>query len=217
MTKIKAVLFDMDGVLVDAKDWHYEALNEALALFGVEISRYDHLHTFDGLPTKVKLQMLGEQFFIPEELYSFINELKQKNTMRIINEKCHPTFQHEYALSRLKSEGYRIAVCSNSIRKTIETMMEKTELLPYIDRIISNEEVKRAKPDPEMYQKAIQAFTLRPEECLVVEDNPNGIKAGRDSGAYVLEVANVLDVNYANIHNKILEAEHDQCADSGNG
>lgn len=55
MSKIKAILFDMDGVLIDAKDWHYEALNDALRLFGVEISRYDHLHTFDGLPTKVKL------------------------------------------------------------------------------------------------------------------------------------------------------------------
>lgn len=53
---IKAVLFDMDGVLIDAKDWHYEALNKALGLFGLGISRYDHLHTFDGLPTNVKLE-----------------------------------------------------------------------------------------------------------------------------------------------------------------
>lgn len=52
MPKIKAILFDMDGVLVDAKDWHYEALNQALSLFGMEISRYDHLVTYDGLPTK---------------------------------------------------------------------------------------------------------------------------------------------------------------------
>ena len=59
MKKIKAVLFDMDGVLIDAKDWHYEALNKALGLFGMEINRYDHLNTFDGLPTKVKLQMLS--------------------------------------------------------------------------------------------------------------------------------------------------------------
>ena len=56
-TKIKAILFDMDGVLIDAKDWHYEALNKALGLFGMEISRYDHLHSFDGLPTKEKLSL----------------------------------------------------------------------------------------------------------------------------------------------------------------
>lgn len=59
--KIKAVLFDMDGVLIDAKEWHYEALNKALKLFGMEISRYDHLNTFDGLPTKVKLMMLAKK------------------------------------------------------------------------------------------------------------------------------------------------------------
>jgi beta-phosphoglucomutase len=52
---IKAVVFDMDGVLIEAKDWHYEALNRALKLFGYEISRYEHLTTFDGLPTRRKL------------------------------------------------------------------------------------------------------------------------------------------------------------------
>ena len=57
--QIKAVLFDMDGVLIDAKEWHYEALNRALALFGMPISRFEHLTTFDGLPTRKKLEMLS--------------------------------------------------------------------------------------------------------------------------------------------------------------
>lgn len=208
MTGIKAVLFDMDGVLIDAKDWHYEALNEALSLFGVEISRYDHIHTFDGLPTKVKLQILSEQHFLPEELHPFINQLKQRNTLRIVQEKCHPMFHHEYALSRLKKEGYLIAVCSNSVRKTVEIMMESAGLYSYIDLIISNEDVERAKPDPEMYQKAMERFGLLPEECLVVEDNPNGIRAGIASGASVMQVETVYDVNYANIRRNIREAEH---------
>lgn len=209
MSKIKAVLFDMDGVLIDAKDWHYEALNEALRLFGVEISRYDHLHTFDGLPTKVKLEMLSEQNYLPSELHSFINQVKQRNTIRMVNEKCHPMFHHEYALSRLSSEGYKIAVCSNSIRNTIENMMEKAGLRSYLDLIVSNEDVKKAKPDPEMYLTAINRFGLLPEECLVVEDNPNGVRAGIASGAHVLRVETVYDVNYANIRAKIDEVEHD--------
>ena len=54
---IKAILFDMDGVLIDAKEWHYEAFNKAINLFGLQISRYDHLRTFDGLPTKEKLKI----------------------------------------------------------------------------------------------------------------------------------------------------------------
>lgn len=55
---IKAIFFDMDGVLIDAKEWHYEALNRALELFGMPISQVDHLTTFDGLPTRKKLEML---------------------------------------------------------------------------------------------------------------------------------------------------------------
>lgn len=204
---IKAVLFDMDGVLIDAKDWHYEAFNRALGLFGLGISRYDHVHTFDGLPTKVKLEMLSEQYYLPKALHPFLNKVKQRYTMEITDSKCRPMFHHEYALSKLHKSGYKIAVCSNSIRATIEKMMEKSELIKYIDLIVSNEEVKKSKPDPEMYNTAIQKFKLLPEECVVVEDNPNGIAAGKACGAHVLEVATVYDVTYENIYRKILKCE----------
>lgn len=206
---IKAVLFDMDGVLIDAKEWHYEALNKALGLFGIEISKYDHLNTFDGLPTKVKLQMLSKQYYLPEELHSFINQVKQQYTRDLVYQKCHPMFHHEYALSKLHKQGFKIAVCSNSIRSTIELMMGRSGLKPYIDIIVSNEDVTKAKPDPEMYTTAINRFQLNPKECIVVEDNPNGILAGKKSGASVLEVATVYDVNYENIVRKIEECEND--------
>ena len=209
VNKIKAVLFDMDGVLIDAKEWHYEALNKALGLFGIEISMYDHLTTFDGLPTKVKLEMLSKRYYLPEELHSFVNEVKQDYTSEMIDTKCHPTFNHEYALSKLHYMGYKIAVCSNSIRKTIIHMMEKAELTPYLDLIVSNEDVTKAKPDPEMYQTAMKKLGLKPEECIVVEDNPNGIQAGKAAGAKVLEVSTVHDVNFENIIRLIREVEND--------
>ena len=207
----------MDGVLIDAKDWHYEALNEALALFGVEISRYDHLHTFDGLPTRVKLEMLSEQYYLPRQLHSFINEIKQKKTQEYISRNCHPTFIHEYALSRLREQGYKIAVCSNSVRKSIDQMMECAALDGYLDLIVSNEDVVKAKPDPEMYETAIRKFGLKPEECLVVEDNPKGVQAGIASGAFVLKVENTSDVTYENIMKKITEVENDQYTDPCHG
>ena len=207
-SKIKAILFDMDGVLIDARDWHYEALNKALGLFGIEISRYDHLHTFDGLPTSVKLKMLSERYYLPDTLHPLINQMKQIYTSDLIHQKCHPIFCHEYALSKLHTLGYKIAVCSNSVRKTIDLMMDKANLIPYIDLLLSNEDVTNAKPDPEIYCRAVTEFQLRPEECLVVEDNPKGIQAGRASGAFVLEVATVYDVNYENICRKIEECEN---------
>ena len=207
--KIKAILFDMDGVLIDAKDWHYKALNKALGLFGIEISRYDHLRTFDGLPTREKLKLLSARYYLPESLHPLINELKQSYTADYIYQRCHPLFQHEYALSRLHDQGYKLAVCSNSIRKTIEIMMERAELMPYLDLIVSNEDVVKAKPDPEMYLTAMRKLSMRPEECIVVEDNPNGIQAGIASGAQVLQVVTVMDVNYENIARKIEECEND--------
>ena len=197
--KIKAVLFDMDGVLVDAKDWHYEALNKALKLFGLEISRYDHLHSFDGLPTREKLKMVEEENYFPRALHPFVNQLKQKYTNEYIQTRCTPVFQHEYALARLKKDGYKIAVCSNSIRSTIETMMEKSALLPYLDPIVSNEDVKKTKPDPEIYCKAFALLGVMPEQCVILEDNKNGIKAAKDSGGNVLEIGDVSDVTYWNI------------------
>lgn len=205
--RIKAVLFDMDGVLVEAKDWHYEALNKALRVFGYEISRYEHLHAFDGLPTKEKLKMISQRYYLPESLHPFINELKQSFTIDYVMELCHPMFSHEYALSKLKSEGYKIAVCSNSIRNTIEVMMEKAALSPYIDAIISNEDVKKSKPDPEIYLKAMDLFGVNPKECVICEDNINGINAAIASGGNLLKINEVTDVNYENISRFIKELE----------
>ena len=207
---IKAILFDMDGVLIDAKEWHYEAFNKAINLFGLHISRYDHLRTFDGLPTKEKLRILSSVNFLPEDLHSFVNKLKQQYTMEYIHTSCKPLFHHQFALSKLKQEGYKIAVCSNSIRKTVETMMNYADLAKYLDLIVSNEDVTKNKPDPEMYLTAISKFGLKPEECLVVEDNPNGVRAGIASGAFVLQVDTVYDVNYRNIKSKILFCERNE-------
>lgn len=207
MNKIKAVIFDMDGVLIDAKEWHYEALNRALSLFGMEISRYEHLVTFDGLPTKKKLEMISLEKGLPEKLHGFINELKQDYTMEVVYSKCKPIFYHQYALSKLKNEGYYIAVCSNSVRNTIDVMMDKSGLKEYLDFYFSNEDVKSPKPSPEIYIKAIKKLGLEPKECLIVEDNQNGIKAAIASGANLLKVESVQDVNYKNITNRIKEIE----------
>ncbi len=201
--KIKSVIFDMDGVLIDAKDWHYESLNRALGLFGMEISRYDHLVTYDGLPTRKKLQMLSLERGLPVALHDFLNDLKQQYTTELIATRCRPSFQHQYALSRLRSLGYKIAVCSNSVRSTIELMMQKSALAQYLDFFLSNQDIKHGKPSPEIYLKAIDRLGLQPKECLIVEDNPNGIAAANASGAHVLEVATVEDVCLSNILTKI--------------
>ena len=205
--KIKAILFDMDGVLIEAKDWHYEALNRALKLFGYEINRFEHLTSYDGLPTSMKLKKLTLEKGLPEQLHGFINEMKQQYTVSMIQNLCRPRFNHEYALSKLKSEGYHLAVGSNSIRMTIEMMMDYAKLTNYFEFMLSNQDVKKAKPNPEIYLTAMSKMGLLPENCLIVEDNENGIKAAVASGAHVLVVQTVDDVNYDNIKKRILEIE----------
>ncbi len=202
---ITALLFDMDGVLIDAKEWHYEALNKALRLFGYDISRHEHLVTYDGLPTRQKLKMLTVEQGLPAALHEFINELKQQYTMNCVLSQCKPTFQHEYALSRLKSDGYKIAVCSNSIRASLELMIGKSALLPYCELLLSNEDVTKAKPDPQIYQKAMQQLNVKPNECLIVEDNEKGIEAAKASGGHVMVVRTVNDVTYSRITKRIEE------------
>lgn len=210
MNKIKAIIFDMDGVLIEAKDWHYVALNKALDIFGMTISRYDHLVTYDGLPTKKKLEMISLESGLSIKLHEFINELKQRFTMEIVNNSCKPRFYHEYALSKLKNDGYKLAVASNAVRNSVKTMLTKADLINYIEFFLSNQDVEKGKPDPEMYIKSISRLGFKPSECMIVEDNENGIKAARDSGAHVMEVDIVEDVNYQNIIKNIKLFENEQ-------
>jgi len=203
----KAVIFDMDGVLIDAKEWHYEALNRALGLFGYHINRYEHLVTFDGLPTRHKLAMLTKDRGLPTGLHEVINGLKQKYTMEIVHRECKPLFQHEYALSRLKSRGYKLAVASNSVRNSVEIMMHKSGLDRFLDAMVSNEDVRHAKPDPEIYLMAMELLGVKPEECLVVEDNENGIQSARAAGCQVMIVQDVLDVTDERISRELAALE----------
>lgn len=204
---IEAVIFDMDGVLIDAKDWHYHALNRALEHFGYSISRADHLSTFDGLPTRNKLEMLSKERGLPRGLHRFINELKQQYTVDQVHLHCKPIFVHEYALSSLKARGYKLGVASNAIRSSVELMMQKSNLATYLDVTLSNEDVGKAKPDPEIYLKAADMVGLPPARCLVVEDNAHGIRAAEAAGCPVLVVQSVLDVQLDRILDAIHRAE----------
>lgn len=207
MTKISAILFDLDGVLVDATEWHYEALNRALALFGFSISRYEHLATYNGLPTRKKLEMLTIEKGLPEALHNLINRAKQEYTREEILTQCKPDFEKEYMLSRFKREGYRLAVCSNSIRDSITLMLRHGGIYDYFDFFISNEDVVASKPDPEIYLAAMERIGVGPEETVIVEDAPHGVEAARRAGAYVCQVAGFEEVNYWRIKDFINSTE----------
>ena len=207
MSRIKAILFDMDGVLIDAREWHYHSLNKALQLFGKTITRDDHLDNFNGLPTKEKLEKLSRNRGLPRELHGLIEDLKQKHTRHFIHKYCNPNFHHEYTLSKLKSEGYKLALCSNSIRNSVNLMMELSNLRQYFDITFSNEDVTRPKPDPQIYQLAMEKLGSSPDQCLVVEDSVIGIQSATDAGAFVLRVQSPQEVTYDTVKKAIKNVE----------
>ena len=202
--KIKLIIIDLDGVLVEAKNIHYEALNEALG-DKYTISWNEHLSTYDGLKTVQKLDMLTEQKGLPQNTHRDVWERKQKITL----EKLGNLKINSYLVSVFSklSENYKIAVCSNSIRKTVLTVLSKLGLMEYMDLVISNEDVKNSKPHPEMYWKAISMMSCLPEETLIVEDSPYGLLAASRSKSHILRVKNPSEVTIENIENKLNQIE----------
>lgn len=193
---VAAVIFDLDGVLVDATEWHFEALNRALRMFGYQISRYEHLAAYNGLPTRTKLEMLSLEKGLPAALHGLIGRLKQQYTREEILRHCWPSFEKEYMLSRLKRDGLRMAVCTNAIAESAELMLQRAGIRGYFEFIISNEDTARPKPDPEVYLKALERLRLKADQVVVVEDAQHGVEAARRAGARVLQVAGFPEVDY---------------------
>lgn len=206
---IKAILFDLDGVLVEARELHYQALNKALAKFGYTITRDEHLSTYDGLPTTKKLELLTERKGLSKESYDEIWKEKQRQTKEIINAEFQGDERIQGILQRLKDEGYRMAVCSNSIRENTELMLSRKGLLEFMEFFLSNQDVKFSKPHPEMFLRAMVKMGVGPRECLIIEDSHHGREAAHAAGAYVCGVENTSDVTYEKIATSLSEvAEH---------
>tara|TARA_R100000900_G_scaffold25790_1_gene20336 strand:- start:12458 stop:13813 length:1356 start_codon:yes stop_codon:yes gene_type:complete len=197
---IKLVIFDLDGVLVEAKQLHYEALNEALGE-KYSISWSEHLSTYDGLKTRQKLDMLSENKGLPKNKHNDIWIHKQNITLKKLKE-LESCKKLQNIMSKL-SKKYKIAVCSNSIRKTCLTVLSKLGIMEYMDLVISNEDVQNSKPHPEMYWKAISKMSCLPEETLIVEDSPYGLLAASRSKSHILRVKNTKEVTLDNIIKKI--------------
>ena len=200
-SRVKLVIFDLDGVLVEAKNIHFKALNKALGK-KYAISWDEHLSIYDGLKTNQKLEMLTQNKGLPIKLHSQIWEDKQKYTLEELR-SLKPNQTLQSLMSALFEDGYKIAVCSNSIRKTVLTVLSKLGIMEFMDLIVSNEDVKNSKPHPEMYWKAISMMSCLPEETLIVEDSPYGLLAAARSKSHILRVKNPKEVTYTNIFKKL--------------
>lgn len=197
---IKAILYDLDGVLVDAVDIHKAAFATALKeITGITISDEEHLSTFNGLPTKRKLEILVGRGQLRADIIPFIERLKQEMTIAQINTYMYPAHGKIHLHKWAADNDIKVACVTNSIRQTASLMLERTGQLPYIQILITNQDVKAPKPDPEGYLKAMERLGVTPAETLIIEDSPKGIEAAKATGAKVMVVSGPNEVTIENV------------------
>jgi HAD superfamily hydrolase (TIGR01509 family) len=200
----KLVIFDLDGVLIDSRDVHYDALNNALKKIDPKfvITRDEHLSKYDGLGTTKKLNMLTESKGLPVEYHDQVWKEKQKETIDILKNLS----QNKTAIlimEQLKKDNWKIAVASNSIRETIITALNAIGVLHHVEYIVSNEDVKHHKPYPEMYWKCMTALNALPQNTIILEDSHIGRQGAMSSGANLYGIKDADDLNKDKLFNFI--------------
>jgi HAD superfamily hydrolase (TIGR01509 family) len=201
------IIFDLDGVLIDSKEIHFNALNLALGEFGGRfiISRNEQDNIFEGLPTKAKLDILTKIKGLPSELHKSIWELKQEYTAKLF-ESTSPDPGLISLFRMIKSNGIKIAVASNSIRKTLDTCLNSLGIVQYIDYSLSNEDVEFPKPDPHIYSRCMEYLMVSAQQTVIFEDSDIGLRAAHASGARVEKVQSRKDITFERIERAINEA-----------
>lgn len=183
------MLFDLDGTLVELRHVHEQALNAALTRCGYPpIPHTEHLARFDGLPTRVKLEMLG----IPEAHRSAVNHIKQLETARLIGQDLRPDRRMLEELRRIRTDFF-VGVVSNALLATCVAILLRSGIGKYVQLLIAGD-MGVPKPDPDLYLKAVSAAHLDPAQTIAVEDNHYGLEAARRAGLRCLEVRNPADV-----------------------
>ena len=196
---IKLIIFDLDGVLVDTKNIHFEALNLALKKFKFEqISSDDHNKIFDGLPTLEKLKILNKKKKLPKDYFFKINKYKQKITSNLLKKKIKKN-NNILKIFKFLKKDYKIAVATNAVKSTLNICLKNLAIENYVDFKLSNSDVKNPKPNPEIYLKIFVHFGIYPSSALIVEDSHYGREAAISSGAKLLPIKNISELNLKKI------------------
>ena len=202
---IKAIIFDLDGVIVNTKDIHFIALNEALKKYKAKkiITANEHQTTYDGLPTKKKLEILNKKKIVEQKFNKKINLYKQKITARLIAKKVK--FDKKiYNIFFELSKKYTLAIATNARSATLKSCIKVLKIKKFCSFTISCDQINKPKPHPEIYLRCIIKLGLKPKEVLVLEDSHYGRMSAKDSGCELLPIKKIKDVNLKDIQKVLL-------------
>ena len=185
----RAVLFDLDGVLVDGAPLHREALNLALVAVGGKAQDAVMEALLEGLPTAQKLKPLVQHGFCPAGQEDMLATTKQVITRRLMEERIHPEAAKVELVKALARDGYALGVVSNAIGPSVDRFLQLAGLTWPMSVVLSNQSVPRPKPHPDGWIIAMYEIGSKPEHTLIVEDSIPGIESAYASGAHVMEVA----------------------------
>lgn len=201
---IKLAVFDMDGVLVNARELHYQTLNQALVEHGYPaITREEQATTYEALPTKQKLRIYSDKRGLPQDLHDSINRRKQELTLERAAAELTVDHVKIAMLRQLHLDGIKVFCASNAVPESIAAMLKATGLYDWIETRLSNKDVENCKPHPEIYNKAMALAGVTPAETLIIEDSPVGRMAAVHSGAWLCEVVGPDDVTYSRVRGQI--------------
>lgn len=180
----EAIIFDMDGVLVDSEPFHTQIEKRQFELNGLSIPEEEH-QKYMGTASELMWREIHEKYeteITDEELL----EQNRSESIRFFSELGHIPVMDGLPelLEKLRSRNYPMAVASSSFPEIIELLLVKADLKKYFRVIVSGEEAGKSKPAPDIFLLAAQKLGVAPENCLVVEDSQNGIKAARAAGMF---------------------------------
>lgn len=179
---LKAVIFDMDGVLVDSEPLHYE-VNKITVLerFGIKLD-YEYYKQYIGTTVMAMWEKIIKDFSIEgytaKELFDLSEEVKE----RLVDEKGYPEVPGVVSFIKSISKKYKLAVASSSALVNIEKNVDKLGIRADFDALVTGLSVKNPKPAPDIFLKAAMELGVNPNECIVIEDSCNGVRAAKAAG-----------------------------------
>lgn len=187
---IEAVVFDLDGVIIDAKKFHRDCFIEACKQgAGLIIDEEFHEKHLEALSSKQKIEKLSQMRLINSDKDKVeVSFRKQQLTLGKIGEVALTVPWMKSIMTHIKERDLYIALCSNSVRETCINALSAHGLLPYFDLIVSNEDVRNNKPSPEPYVEVAARLNTIPARLLVFEDSDVGIASALNAGCIVTPV-----------------------------